>query len=164
MPNVAANLEGKIFGRLTVIGRIGSRHNKSLWRCKCRCGNFTEVISICLTRGKAKGNRVGGTKSCGSCFDSYKYPKEYRAWIDMLQRCLNKTNQAYSYYGERGITVCDRWRDDFLNFLDDMGKAPDPGLSLDRVNNNGNYEKGNCVWATWSEQMLNRRFHNQFDH
>ena len=163
MPAIAADLIGKQFGRLTVVQRIGSRHNKSLWLCNCRCGNTTEVISVCLTRGKLKGNRVGGTKSCGRCRDSEKYPKEYRAWSDMIQRCTHKLHPSYSYYGERGITVCASWYSDFLNFFDDMGRAS-PGLSLERVNNNLGYFKENCKWATWSEQMQNRRFHNQFDH
>lgn len=163
MPRLTKDLSGNIYGRLTVIKRVGSRHNKSLWLCQCRCGNTTEVISICLTRGPAKGNRVGGTKSCGCCRDREKYPKEYVAWSDMLQRCYSIHHESYSYYGARGITVCDKWQHDFLNFLEDMGQA-EKHLSLERENNNGNYEPNNCKWATWSEQMQNRRFHNQHDH
>jgi len=164
MPAIAANLTGNTYGRLTVIERVGSRHNKSLWKCQCRCGNITEVISICLTRGPLKGNRVGGTKSCGMCYDSKKYPKEYQAWIDMIERCGNTNHASYSYYGERGITVCASWRMDFLNFLDDMGKVPYTNLSLERIDNMKGYYKDNCKWATWSEQMLNRRHHNQHDY
>lgn len=164
MPAVAANLEGRSFGRLTVVKRVGSRHNKSLWLCKCRCGNEVEIISTCLTRGKAAGNRTGGTKSCGRCRDRDKYPKEYHAWSDMIQRCMNKTHASYSYYGGRGIIVDPLWYADFFNFLDDVGEAPTKELSLERIDNNGNYTKANCKWATWSEQMTNRRYHNQFDH
>lgn len=78
----------------------------------------------------------------------------YRAWNDMKKRCLNPTNKVYPRYGGRGITICERWLT-FVNFLADMGERPD-GLSLDRIDNNGNYEPGNCRWATWSQQMLNR--------
>lgn len=164
MPAIAANLTGNTYGRLTVIERAGSRHNKSLWVCKCRCGNTTEVISICLTRGIQKGNRIGGTKSCGRCYDHDKYPKEYNAWRDMTARCSDTAHKSYSYYGGRGITVCLEWKLDFLNFLGDMGQSPYTNLSLERIDNMKGYSKDNCKWATWSEQMLNRRHHNQHDY
>jgi len=79
----------------------------------------------------------------------------YRAWNDMKKRCLNKTNKSYKYYGGRGITICERWLT-FENFLADMGVRP-AGLSLDRIDNNGNYEPGNCRWTTHQQQMVNRR-------
>ncbi len=164
MPAKAADLSGKVFGRLTVLKRVGSRHNKSLWLCQCLCGNTTEVISICLTRGKQSGNRVGGTKSCGHCRDKDNYPKEYTAWKDMIARCHYSGHPSFNYYGGRGIIVCLEWRKDFFNFLADIGPCPDPSLSLDRLDNAKGYEADNCRWATWSEQMKNRRFHNQFDH
>jgi hypothetical protein len=81
--------------------------------------------------------------------------RTYRAWYSMVRRCTNPTSADWSRYGGRGITVCERWRS-FADFLDDMGPCPD-GLSLDRINNEGNYEPGNCRWTTFEQQMHNRR-------
>lgn len=86
-----------------------------------------------------------------------KDSKEYRAWKEMRQRCSNKKRWDYKYYGELGVTICERW-DDYLSFLADMGRKPSPKHSLDRFPNpNGNYEPTNCRWATSIEQALNRR-------
>lgn len=82
--------------------------------------------------------------------------KVYAAWLSMLNRCNNPRATRYSYYGGRGVKVCKRWRK-FENFFEDMGQPPTKGHSLDRINNNGNYEAKNCRWATRSEQMKNRR-------
>lgn len=82
--------------------------------------------------------------------------KEYRVWASMLQRCRNKRNVRYANYGGRGITICKRW-ESFINFYKDMGPRPNKDLSLDRINNDGNYEKNNCRWATRTEQQRNRR-------
>jgi hypothetical protein len=81
---------------------------------------------------------------------------EYKAWAAMKARCLNPSDAAYAAYGGRGITVCDRWLDSSA-FLEDMGKRPSPKHSLDRINNNGNYEPGNCRWATARQQIRNTR-------
>jgi hypothetical protein len=82
---------------------------------------------------------------------------EYASWKHMRQRCFNPRNRAYKYYGGRGITVCARWRDSFEAFLADMGRRPSPKHSIDRVDNDGNYEPGNCRWATDREQTINSR-------
>ena len=80
----------------------------------------------------------------------------YRKWYAMIARCHKPNHRLYSYYGQRGITVCIRWRENFAAFCEDMGECPE-GMSLDRIDVNGNYEPSNCRWATWSTQMSNRR-------
>lgn len=92
--------------------------------------------------------RTDGTK----CL---KHDKTYNAWCNLKARCLNPKNARYSRYGGRGITVCDRWRNSFSNFLADMGESP-PGLTIDRINNDGNYEPGNCRWIPAAEQAKNK--------
>jgi hypothetical protein len=84
------------------------------------------------------------------------HSSEWYTWKDIKQRCRNKTDNDYAAYGGRGIRVCDRWADDFAAFLADMGPRP-PGRSIDRINNDGDYEPGNCRWATLAEQNRNRR-------
>jgi hypothetical protein len=83
---------------------------------------------------------------------------EYVTWVNIKQRCDNPAIRSFRWYGARGITVCARWRDSFANFLADMGPRPSPKHSIDRINNNGNYEPNNCRWATKQEQTANMRF------
>ena len=105
-------------------------------------------------------------KICGELNPSYKHghsPRNgklsptYRSWKAMKMRSQNPNHKDYKYYGARGIRVCERWQD-FVNFLEDMGEKPD-GLTLDRINNDGDYELGNCRWTTRKEQVHNRRDH-----
>lgn len=157
----AIDLSGQTFGRLTAIAPLMERAQGTvLWRCQCRCGNVVTVRSVSL--------RSGSTKSCG-CFqkesvaarptvrhgharDSGHTPT-YSAWKSMLQRCFNPRHKHFYRYGGRGISICARWRT-FEAFLADVGPRPEK-TSIERINNDGNYEPGNCRWATQHEQTRN---------
>jgi len=168
------DLSGKIFHRLLVVRRNGStKHKKALWNCLCVCGQYKTIIGSDLTSGTTKscgclaiehirelgvatrGMPNKGTLRHGMSKDSNKLPSVYRIWQNIKTRCFNKNCHDYLNYGGRGITVCDRWLE-FKNFYEDMGDRPE-GLSLDRIDNDGNYEPGNCRWTTFREQRMNQR-------
>ncbi len=144
------SIKNKKFGKLFVLCRDGSKHGNSIWLCRCDCGNFISVRKYSLTSNK--------TKSCGCLQRKHNLSKHplYSVWHHMISRCLNKQTSTYNYYGGRGIKICERWKK-VGNFIVDMYPSFEEGLSLDRINNDGNYEPSNCRWATKSEQCSNRR-------
>lgn len=148
------DLIGQTFHRLTVVSRgSNTSAGQRTWVCKCECGNTTTVNTTKLKRGT--------TKSCG-CYARERSTKhgmhnspEYIVYQQMKERCFNAKKAAYARYGAKGITVCERWMASFENFYADMGPRP-PGTSLDRIDNSGNYEPGNCRWADNATQYRNR--------
>lgn len=158
---------GQRFGLLATIEPRMSGHQRA-HLCRCDCGNEKVVTNAKL--------RTGHTVSCG-CHRRAALAKqaqsvrvhglsaapEHRVWATMLSRCFNKNTHAYRWYGARGIKVCDRWRfgeegkSGFECFIADMGMRPRPDLTIERKENNGDYEPKNCIWATWEIQRSNKR-------
>lgn len=162
------DLRGHKFGRLSVLCEtspiIDSRgKTRRRWTCRCECGNVRDV--------RGEDLMSGNSTSCG-CLQKQKAAErflthggsrrsnrmpEYELWVRMRQRCANPNDHKFKDYGGRGIRVCSRWEESFESFFADMGPRPDHRHSIDRIDNDGNYEPGNCRWALPDIQGKNRR-------
>jgi hypothetical protein len=150
------DISGHRFGRWTVLKFSGSK----LWECLCDCGRKSEIRGTDLRRGRSTQ-----CKSCSNGENTRVHgqsvgnkTKAYKAWKGMIFRCTNPTAASYPRYGGRGIQVCTRWRSSFVDFLSDVGAPPGPDYSLDRIDNDGNYEPGNVRWATLVQQRRNNSY------
>lgn len=159
---------GQKINRWTVLGRAGTKDNgKAVWLCQCDCGTIKRVLGKQLRNGRSRscgclqreitaaqstkhGHAVGLTHG-------KKRSAEYNVWAGIKRRCYNEKDGNYHNYGGRGITMCDRWFDSFSAFYEDVGPRPSKEHSLDRIENNGNYEPGNVRWCRKDDQMRNQR-------
>lgn len=148
------HLLGTRVGRMTVLKKLPTKlGKKQFWLCHCdACGRDVERTTSHLTRSSAKTCGCVGNRTHGKTHSS-----EYNSWATAKQRCHTPTSSKYQWYGARGISMCEAWRDSFATFIAYVGPRPSPKHSLDRIDVNGNYEPGNVRWATRVEQRNNQR-------
>ena len=155
------DISGRSFGRLTVIKCAGSRHGHTLWLCQCACGNLHIAQKAPLLSGNTKGCGCGrsrkGVPNRKNTYHGLSYHPAYNSHAAMMRRCYKANSQDFAGYGARGIKVCEEWHDirKFVEWADSNGHRA--GLTIERINCNGNYEPSNCCWIPMGQQALNTR-------
>lgn len=153
---------GQVFKRLTALHPIEG-DPKCRWTCRCACGKETRVAAAKLVSGLSKScgcwRRDNGrrNRTHGDASTNGVRAAEYRIWAEVKTRCYNAKRPMYKHYGGRGIAMCDRWRNSYEAFFEDMGRRPSDKHSIDRIDNDGNYEPGNCRWVLVAVQAANKR-------
>jgi hypothetical protein len=164
----ALDLTGKKFGILTAINRIGTKDRQALWLCKCECGNekIIKASSLntnkCTSCGCLRGKKIAESNIKNKTTHNKSGSRIYWIWSSMIERCTNKKNKQYKHYGDRGIKVCEEWRNSFENFYKDMGDRPINKSSLGRIDNDKGYYKENCRWETYNQQANNKRNNKRY--
>lgn len=149
---------GVRFGNYILIERVpNDARRQARWRCRCDCGVVKVVRLAHLTHGAIVSCGCVGRRNLDQTTHGLKALPEYRVWKTMKERCRSRKHNRYPRYGGRGITVCSAWVNDFTAFIRDMGRRPSSKHSIERRDNDGNYEPTNCYWATAVEQRANRR-------
>ena len=151
---------GERYGRLVVIEEAPKRNKHRYVLCRCDCGTMVEVRLRNLRKKIDATRSCGCARSVGRLVHGMSKTRLYKVWVSMIGRCHNPANTAFHNYGGRGIAVCDEWRENFTAFYEHIGPPPGEGYTLDRIDNDGDYEPGNVRWATRKEQSMNKRCNN----